>query len=137
MKRENNPRHRPKTRLQEELDKIYAPESVETLPQSPILSQYLDSVNQTCRLLAEAARIQADNGNHTQMIDRLHSTLMSLNDSKETLNYQALITLQGAYSCFESWSRSISRSSNGREKLIKNINREFRQLMAFLGKKYK
>ena len=137
MKRENNPRHRPKTRLQEELDKIYAPESVETLPQSPILSQYLDSVNQTCRLLANAARFEVNNGNHTQMIDRLHSTLMSLNDSKDTLNHQALTTLQRAYSYFESWSRSTSRSSNGRQRIIRNINREFCQLIAFLGKKYK
>ncbi len=120
-----------------QLRETYAPESAEALPQPPILSQYLDSVNQTCRLLANAARFEVDNGNHTQMIDRLHSTLMSLNDSKETLNYQALITLQGTYSYFETWSRSISRSSNGREKLIKNINREFRQLIAFLGKKYK
>lgn len=139
MKRRNNPENRlfRPTRFQQELIRVYAPESEEPQLQSPILSQYLHSVNQVCLSLANSARFEVDNGNHTQMIDRLHGTLISLNNSRDTLDNQALTTLQGAYSYFESWSRSTSSSSNGRQKLIKNINREFRQLIAFLGKKYR
>ncbi len=138
MKRENNPfRPRPKTPLQRELGKIYAPEPEQALPQSAILTEQLGSVAQTCASLANSARIEVDNGNHSQMIDSLHRTLMNLNSSKGVLNEQAVASLQRASTHFESWSRSISRSSNGRQRIIKNINREFRQLIAFLGKKYK